>query len=133
MRLSVNQYAKALYLAVQDKSQNDINLIVENFVKLLQKNGQIKLKKDITEKFADIWNKEDGIVEAQVISSRKLEEKQIQQIEIFVKKKYAAEKVVLLSGVDEKIKGGIIIQVGDELLDASVAKKLDDLRLNLVK
>lgn len=133
MRLTVNQYAKALYESVQDKSQSEGDSVVANFLKILQKNGQLKLAKKIVEKFSAIWNKENEIVEATVTSREALDKESLKKIEKFVAEKYLAKEVVLNNVIDEKIKGGIIIKVGDEMMDASVAKRLEDLKLSLVK
>jgi len=133
MRLTVNQYAKALYESVQEKSQKEVDSVIGNFIKILQKNGQLKLAKKIVEKFSAIWNKENEIVEATVTSRESLDAETLQKIEKFVAEKYSAKEVVLQNVIDEKIKGGIIIKVGDEMMDASVAKRLADLRLSLTK
>jgi F-type H+-transporting ATPase subunit delta len=131
MKITANQYAKSLYAATKEKSQKEINSVVANFVKILSKDRQVKLFSKIFKKFEEIWNKEKGIVEAEVITSRKLESHQIHQVESFIKKKYQAKEVVLHNIIDEKIKGGIIIKIGDEVLDGSVRGQLDRLRNNL--
>ena len=68
------------------------------------------------------------IVMAQITTSQKPENLNIKEIEEFVKRKYGAKKVELKIVVDENIKGGIIIRVGDEVLDASVGGQLEKLR-----
>ena len=42
--------------------------------------------------------------------------------------KYGAKKIEMSVVVDEKIQGGIIIRVGDEILDASIQKQLINLK-----
>ena len=145
MKITVNQYAKTLYAAVEDKSRKEIDDVILNLTKILQKNNQVNLFSEISKKFNEIWDREEGIVEAEIITSRKLESHQIHQIKKFIKEKYLpatlrvarqagqAKEVVLHSIIDEKIKGGIIIRVGDEILDASVKQKLDLLKNVLTK
>ncbi len=133
MRLSVNQYAKALYGAVAEKSQAEIDLTVVNFLKILQKNGQMKLAKKIVEKFSDIYNKEQGIVEAEITSREVLSSELLNKIKTYIINKYSAKEVVIKNIVDEKIKGGIILQVGDEMMDASVSGMLANLKKELSK
>ncbi|MFA7209519.1 MAG: ATP synthase F1 subunit delta [Parcubacteria group bacterium] len=127
MRLSVNQYAKALYASVKDKSQDDISLVVANFLKLLRKNGQMKSAGKIIDNFSAIWNKENGIVEADVTSREALDRASQDGIKKFIMEKYAAKEVIISNIVDEDIRGGIIIRIGDELIDASVRRRLADL------
>jgi F-type H+-transporting ATPase subunit delta len=132
MRLSVNQYAKALYETVRDKSQDEVDLTVANFLKILRKNGQMKLAKKIVEKFSSLWNSENGIVEVEVVTRYKLQDTIIKEIEKFIQEKYSAKEVIIKNIIDEKIQGGIIIKIGDELMDASVARKLADLKNSLM-
>lgn len=131
MKVTVAQYAKTLHESVKDKSQKEISGIISQFVKILAKNNQIKNSGKIIGKFGDIYNEENGIVEAEVISREALSNTLSNKVESFIKEKYQARKVVLKNIVDEKIKGGIIIKVGDELMDASVAKQLKDLKNRL--
>ena len=131
MKITVNQYAKSLYAATKEKSQKEISVAVANFIKILDKNRQIKLFAKISKKFEEIWNKENEVVKAEVVSCEKLDEKFLKKIENFIKEKYSAKKVVIVNKIDEKIKGGIIIKVGDEVLDGSVRGQLKKLRDNL--
>ena len=131
MKVSVTQYAKTLHEAVRDKSQKEIPEIISSFVKILAKNNQIKNKGKIIAKFGDIYNQENGIVEAEVTSREVLSNMLSNKIKSFVKEKYQAKEVVLKNIVDEKIKGGIIVRVGDELMDASISKQLRNLKNKL--
>ena len=118
MNISTKQYAKALYDLTKEKNEKDINSIVLKF---------------IIKKFSEIYNKENGIVECEVISAREIGDKQAEEIDSFIKNKYKAKKVSLTKKIDEKIKGGIILRVGDELIDGSVSKKLKKLSVLLKK
>ncbi|MDP1620249.1 MAG: ATP synthase F1 subunit delta [Candidatus Moranbacteria bacterium] len=131
MRLSVNQYAKALYASVKDKSQGDIGLVVANLLNLLRKNGQMKSAGKIIDNFSVIWNKENGIVEAEITSREALDKASQDGIKEFIAGKYAAKEVIVSNIVDEDIRGGIIIRIGDELIDASVRRRLTDLGKSL--
>lgn len=133
MKITATQYAKSLYEATREKSQSEIGVMVENFVKVLAKNRQIKSVTKIVKKFEDLFNKENGIAEVEVISSRKLEVEQVQQIEKFIKEKYSVKEVIIDNKIDEKIKGGIILKIGDEILDASVERQLAELKKSLIK
>ena len=128
MKISVTQYAKALYEATNEKPQKEIEGLVSNFLKVLKKNNQMKLAGKIMEKFSALHDKKNGIVNASVTSVKKLDEKMIDEVEKFVAKKYEAKKVVLENKIDAKIKGGIILQVGDEIVDGSILRKMNDLR-----
>ena len=63
----------------------------------------------------------------EVISAVVLDAKEEQRIREFVSKLIEKE-VVITTRVDEAILGGVIIQVGDQLLDGSLRSKLEGLR-----
>jgi F-type H+-transporting ATPase subunit delta len=131
MKISINQYARSLYESTADKSESDVDIFLVNFVKVLAKNRQTKLAVKIIKKFGELYNKENGIAEVEAISSRKLEADQIKQIEKFIQEKYSVREVIIDNKIDESIKGGIILKIGDEILDASVERQLRELKKSL--
>ena len=133
MKITATQYANTLYDLTADKSKQEVNNVIANFAKILRKNNQLKRSDKIIAKFNDIYNKENGIIEAEVISAHKLESAQIKKLESYIKEKYSAKEVVIQNKIDEDIKGGIVVKVGDEILDASIAGKLAGLKNVLMK
>ena len=133
MKVTVTQYAKTLHELVKDKSQKEIPEIVSGFVKILAKNNQIKNNGKIIDKFSAIHNQENGIIETEVVSREALSSGLINKLRKFVKEKYQAKEVVLKNVIDKKIKGGIVIRVGDEVIDGSVDRQLQNLKNNLRK
>lgn len=128
MKVSNLQYASALYESAKGKSQREIDEIVANFVKILAKNNQIKSSESIVGKFNEIWNKKEGIVEAEVVSRESMGRELRVEIEKYIRKKYKAEKVEIIEKKDPAIKGGIIVKVGDEVMDGSISKQLQNLK-----
>ncbi|MFA5961101.1 MAG: ATP synthase F1 subunit delta [Parcubacteria group bacterium] len=128
MRVTSAQYAKSLYEATLDKSHSEVDVLVSNFVKILAKNGQMRLTREILRKFETVSNMKNGIVVAQVISQEKLSSEMLEKLTRFIKEKYQAEKVEIENTVDDKIKGGVIVKVGDEIFDASVKGQLKKMR-----
>ena len=133
MKISTQQYAKVLLELTENKTEKEIGDIIARFAEQLKKDGQIKNYKKIIENFSKVYNSAHGIVEAEVTTSRKLESHQVHQVEKFIKEKYAAKDVVINNTIDENIKGGVIVRVGDEVLDASVSNQLRRLKRELVK
>lgn len=131
MKVSNSQYANALYEAAKGKSQSEIDKIVASFVKILAKNNQVKNSESIIKKFKEVWNKKEGIVEAEVVSREKMNLGMKNEIERYIEKKYKAEKVEIIEKIDKDIKGGIIVKVGDEVMDGSIGKQLQNLKKSL--
>jgi len=133
MKATATQYAKALYEATKDKDQKEIDVVLTDFVKVLSKNNQTRLAGNISKKFREVYNSENGIAEAEVISMEKLSEGIEKKIKDYVKDKYQAREVVIRNIIDKSIKGGIVIKIGDEVIDGSVERQLKELKSSLEK
>ncbi len=132
MKISISQYSQALLDLTDGKSQQEILTVTQKFAEQLKGDGQLKNADKIMEKFADLYNSKNGIVVTQVCVRRDVSQDILKEIEEFVQRKYGAKKVELKIVMDENIKGGIIIRVGDEVMDASIEKKLNKLKQVLI-
>ena len=112
MKISTKQYAQSLFDVM--KSNNDL----EQVEKVIQD-------------FLNLYNREKQILEVEVISTRKLDEKQMEDVKNFVAKKYEAKEIILKNLIDESILGGLCLKIGDEMTDLSVSGQLKKLRENL--
>jgi len=133
MKITPTKYAKSLHGLTAGKNNHEIDGVVSSFLKLLVRNNQVKLASKIINKFNEIWNDGEGIVEAQVITRSEIEKGELRKVESYLKEKYNAKKIVIIEKIDESIKGGIIIKVKDEILDGSIANQLKMLKNNLSK
>lgn len=133
MKITATQYAKTLYEMTADKSHAEIDDVIASFVKLLNQKRHLKLASKVAAKFSEIYNQENGIVEAEVVSREKLDRDVLTRVSTYVSNKYGAKKVIINNKIDLNIKGGIIIKVGDEILDGSVQVQLNNLRNILIK
>jgi F-type H+-transporting ATPase subunit delta len=124
MKITSQQYAQTLLELTENKSQEEISAIVQKFAEQLKKDGQLKNADKIMDKFAKLFNTKNGIVEAIVTTAHKMDNGQIEQVEKFIKEKYSAKTVEIENVVDEKIKGGIIVRVEDEVIDGSLSNHL---------
>lgn len=132
MKIKPNQYAQALYETTKDKSQGEVTAVIPNFLEVLKRNNHLKLKDIIIKKFKEIYNRENGIVEAEVVSRGKLGSDVSKKLLTYVSKKYGAKEVILKERIDESIKGGVIIKVGNEITDASIRRQILELK-NVLK
>ncbi|MDQ1284420.1 MAG: F-type H+-transporting ATPase subunit delta [Patescibacteria group bacterium] len=133
MRITAQQYAQSLYEATKGKSQNEVGGLVEKFTQVLAKNSQLRLKDSIIKKFGSIYNQKNGIVEAEVTSREELEEDVRKYVRTYVMTRYGAKETVLVEKVDKSIGGGVIVRVGDEVMDGSVERQLVELKNILTK
>ncbi len=130
MKVSAKQYASTLYELTNGKNNSEIDDIIIKFVAYMKKTGDMKKSQDVVNQFGNIYNQKNNIIEASVMSARKLTNNEQIKIQSFIKDKYKADNVIMNNTVRKDIKGGIIIKVGDEVLDGSVAGRLNKLKMS---
>jgi F-type H+-transporting ATPase subunit delta len=100
-----------------------VNLLVDK-----QREGELP---GIIEQFARLRDERLGIVGAEVASAVDLSSAQQEQI-VRQLKQYTRKDVRLETRRDPSLRGGIIVRIGDTVLDASVRRQLERLRDQLV-
>ncbi len=105
----------------------DTNPLVRNLVALLISRGSTKLIRDVYLSYSQLVDEYRGRQRVEVTSAIPLDAAELERISRFVSELIQKE-VVVSTEVDESILGGVIIQVGDQLLDGSVRSKLEGLR-----
>ena len=133
MKITSKQYAQTLFGITDGKSKSEIEKSVLNFARYIYRKRELKLAEKIIEQFAAIYNKEKGIVEAEVITREKMDEVLEKKMKQFVREKYEAKEVVLKNIINKNIKGGLVLKVGDEILDGSVRGRLNELNKILTR
>jgi F-type H+-transporting ATPase subunit delta len=104
---------------------------LRNLAKLLVVRGRTDLIPQIREIFEDQVRTERGITVAQVTTSEPLTADE----EELVREKLAAltgNTIEITSTVDPDIIGGIVVRIGDQVIDGSVRNKLERMRTRLV-
>lgn len=86
---------------------------------------------DILEEFVDMAKAYNGFIKASVTSAVELNENQLTQIKSNLEES-TNKQIELHAIVDEDILGGLIIRVGDKVVDGSVRGKMRSLQNNLL-
>lgn len=102
----------------------------KNFINLLIDNKKLSLLPWICEDFTARRKKDGNIIDVTITSARPLTEKQLGDLTQSVEKKFNAKAAPTVK-IDEKLIGGVKIQVGDQVYDGSLRSKLDALRKHL--
>lgn len=97
--------------------------LVGNFVRLLAAKGQLGELLGTTNQFARLVAKRQGKVDVDVVVARPLGAQELELVRQRISTAIQKE-AVLKQRVDESILGGIIIRVGDKLIDGSVRSQL---------
>jgi F-type H+-transporting ATPase subunit delta len=103
-----------------------------NFVQVLTRNDRLTLLPEIREIFEKRKAEQEGILEAKIASAFPLSEAQLKQLVSRLEDKYE-RKVVAQVSVEPELIGGVKVAVGDEVLDATVRGKLEEMRAVLTR
>ncbi len=101
-----------------------------NFLELLGEKHRIPAIYRIRRQFEEMWAKENKRLEITVTSAVELDPEISERIGSEIEKQ-TGQTVDLSSRVDGDILGGLVVQVGNMVLDASVRNRLDKLRKNV--
>ncbi|HST04600.1 MAG TPA: F0F1 ATP synthase subunit delta [Chloroflexia bacterium] len=103
-----------------------VSPVAMNFLRLLAERRRLSLLPRIVEVFQELYHKEKGILVAYVTTAIPLDEAHKKRVTDQITRT-TGKTVVLQTRTDPSILGGIITQIGDELVDASVATRLSEL------
>jgi F-type H+-transporting ATPase subunit delta len=131
--IKLNDIARAIYEAQKDASASERTQINENVVKFLKKNRMMKDSKRLLEKIKKIEDEEEGNLTATITTSRPLKEKSHAEIIHFLKHYYEAERVEAKNVIDESVIGGVKIEVGEDILDLTLANRINKLQAQLLR
>ena len=97
---------------------------LKNFFLLLIEKRRIFFVKKITESFLKLCSKKRGEVKASLISSKELSPKEINEIRVDLSKSMVSN-LIFDYKVDEKLIGGLKLQLGSFMIDTSIKNKLN--------
>ena len=98
-----------------------------NFLEALIERHRMPVIFRIRSRFDRLWEEEHKLLPVQVTTAVKLDDKAIQEIGDRVGEQTGLQ-VELSSSVDPSILGGIVLRVGNFILDASIRNRLEQLR-----
>lgn len=104
---------------------------LRNLAQLLVRKGRISLVDQIAEEFGELLNQERGVAVARVVTAVPLSDETRRALIDAVKRGVGASDVQLQESVSREIIGGLVIQVGDRLIDGSVRTRLQHLRRSM--
>lgn len=109
-----------------------IDANARNFIQLLVENGRLSAVAEIRRLFDLLKSEDEGIVEAQISSAFPLDGQELEKIVSLLSKRYQ-KNISPTVDVDSDLIGGITVQVGDKVWDASVRGRLQAMAAALTK
>ena len=131
-----NALLKHAGVSVEDKRSavdtvlGGVNPMVRNMINLLVARGLVDAIPEACEEYAELLDRQEGRQRVEVTTAVPLEPPEIERITSFISG-LIRQEVVVTARVDEEVLGGLVIQIGDRLLDGSARARLDGLRERL--
>ena len=98
-----------------------------NFLEALIERHRMPVIFRIRTRFEELWDKENRLLPVQVTSAIELDRSTVESIGKRIGEQ-TGNQIELSSHVDPEILGGIVLRVGNFILDASIRTRLDQLR-----
>jgi len=108
----------------------DENLL--NFLELLIENHRMPVIFRIRQEFARLWDQENLVLAVEISSAIALDQETTENLGRTIGER-AGRKVTLAAHVDPEILGGIVVRVGNSILDASIRNRLEQLRRHVAQ
>lgn len=131
--ISVKNIALAIHESTNGKDGDSLNEAIEKSAKWIKEKNLINKKEQILKILEEVINKENSILKVNISSRNKLDKKFEDEIKEFIKKKYKAKEIILESKEEEKLLGGIKIEIGNDIIDTTLSNKLNQLQTYLTK
>ena len=117
-------------LALVERALAGVDPLVLNLARLLVRRRRTSLGPQIAQAFQELLDAAKGISHATVTSAVQLSDDERREVQQKVEQ-MTGGTVVIQTQVDESILGGLIVRIGDRLIDGSTRSKLLALRQRL--
>src|SRR3954451_6723680 len=115
-----------------DRAVTDVDPTVLNFLKLLIENHRMPVVFRVRREFDRLWLQENKRLPVQVTSAVPLDDATVKHIGDRIAEQ-TNRTIDLSSNVDPDILGGIVVRVGNSVLDASIKNRLEKLRKQVAR
>jgi F-type H+-transporting ATPase subunit delta len=115
-----------------EKAVSDADPVFVNFLKLLIENHRMPVIFRVRRAYEDLWEDENKLLPVQITSAVELDPDTVKQIGDQIAEQ-TDRRVDLSASVEPDILGGIVVRVGNSVLDASVRNRLEQLRKQVAR
>jgi F-type H+-transporting ATPase subunit delta len=115
-----------------DRAVSDADPILVNFLKLLIENHRTPVIFRVRRVVDELWQQENKLLPVTVTSAVALDQATVSQIGDRIAEQ-TGRKVELSAIVEPDILGGLVVRVGNSILDASIRNRLEQLRKQVAR
>jgi F-type H+-transporting ATPase subunit delta len=126
------------YFSTEEK-QNAVDRVLEgadpvlvNFLKLLIENHRMPVIFRIRGRYERLWEEENRTLPVEITSAVELDKATTDSVGQAIGER-TGRKVTLAARVDPDILGGIVVRIGNSILDASIRNRLEQLRRHVAQ
>lgn len=117
---------------VEKSFEKDTTVLIKDFLKILIEKDRFNLIYDIIHEYSLLLDKKKGIARIEVISAVELNDMEQGDIQAKLAAKLK-KQIVIKYKTDKSVIAGLVIKMGDDIIDMSVAHKLEEYKLALMK
>lgn len=114
------------------KALVDVDPTVLNFLELLVEKHRMPAIMRVRRVFDTLWERENKVLPVQITSAVSLDPEVVLQLGDRIGQQ-TGQRVELTADVQPDILGGIVLRVGNQILDASIRNRLEHLRRQVAK
>ena len=118
-------------VALLDRALEGMSPLARNLAKMLVQRGRFALVPQIARAFEEMLDERNNVVRAEVVTAVPLSEDESRAVVERLRALTGASDVRVQPHVDPAIIGGLVVRVGDRLIDGSVRSRLIQLRRRL--
>jgi F-type H+-transporting ATPase subunit delta len=105
---------------------------VANFLELLVENHRMPAVFRVRREFERLWEQENQLLPVTITSAVALDEATVKSIGDAIGRQ-TGQRVQLTTDVDPDVLGGLVVRVGNSILDASIRNRLENLRRSVAR
>lgn len=124
------QAKKAVIGQIMDKAE--VSETIKNFCNLLGDKDRLAFLPEIAQVYGELLDEAQGVVRGSVVTAYDLSAKRKDEIKKNLEKKSSA-KLELGFETNSDILGGVVLKIGDKVLDASLRAQLSILKENITR
>jgi F-type H+-transporting ATPase subunit delta len=130
--LDNNRVGQAPKMNLVASALADLPGMALNLARLLVRKNRTGLAVEIADQFDRLVEQQKGISRARAVTAVALGDSEREAL-IQNLRKQTGREIILETEVDPELLGGVVVQIGDRLIDASTRSKLRALRDNLIR
>ena len=114
------------------KAVSDADPVVMNFLELLVEKHRMPVIFRVRREYDRLWDEANQLMPVQITSAVELSDKVVKRIEKRIAEQ-TGQKIQTTTTVDPDVLGGLVVRVGNTVLDASIRHRLEQLRKEVAR